>query len=93
MSCNPIISLSLNLLMVAGNDTHSRFSPFWGTDFYNKVIYVIGSICLGVASARSAASTMSELLGEMESEPTSLQIVQYKPITFPTELLRFYSFA
>jgi glycine/D-amino acid oxidase-like deaminating enzyme len=42
-------------------DTCSRFSPFWRTDFYNKVTYVLGYTGLGVASTRFGASTMLNL--------------------------------
>jgi glycine/D-amino acid oxidase-like deaminating enzyme len=70
-------------------DTCSRFSPFWGTDFDNKVAYVLGYTGLGVASTRFGASTMLDLLDEIESEATSLQMVKHKPIPFPPEPFRF----
>ena len=70
-------------------DTCSRFSPFWGTDFDNKVAYVLGYTGLGVASTRFGASTMLDLLDEVENEATSLQMVKHKPIPFPPEPFRF----
>jgi len=70
-------------------DTCSRFSPFWGTDFDNKVAYVLGYTGLGVASTRFGASTMLDLLDENENEATSLQMVKHKPIPFPPEPFRF----
>jgi len=70
-------------------DTCSRFSPFWGTDFDNKVAYVLGYTGLGVASTRFGASTMLDLLDEIENEATSLQMVKHKPIPFPPEPFRF----
>ena len=70
-------------------DTCSRFSPFWGTDFDNKVAYVLGYTGLGVASTRFGASTMLDLLDVIENEATSLQMVKHKPIPFPPEPFRF----
>jgi len=70
-------------------DTCSRFSPFWGTDFDNKVAYVLGYTGLGVASTRFGASTMLDLLDEIENEATSLEMVKHKPIPFPPEPFRF----
>ena len=70
-------------------DTCSRFCPFWGTDFDNKVCYVLGYTGLGVASSRFGASTMLDLLDEVVSEATSLKMVKHKPIPFPIEPLRF----
>lgn len=70
-------------------DTCSRFSPFWGTNFDNKVAYVLGYTGLGVASTRFGASTMLDLLDEIENEATSLQMVKHKPIPFPPEPFRF----
>jgi glycine/D-amino acid oxidase-like deaminating enzyme len=70
-------------------DTCSRFSPFWGTDFDNKVAYVLGYTGLGVASTRFGASTMLDLLDGIESEATALQMVKHKPIPFPPEPFRF----
>jgi len=70
-------------------DTCSRFSPFWGTDFDNKVAYVLGYTGLGVASTRFGASTMLDLLDGIENEATKLQMVKHKPIPFPPEPLRF----
>jgi len=70
-------------------DTCSRFSPFWGTDFDNKVAYVLGYTGLGVASTRFGASTMLDLLDEIENEATSLHMVKHKPIPFPPEPFRF----
>jgi glycine/D-amino acid oxidase-like deaminating enzyme len=70
-------------------DTCSRFSPFWGTDLDNKVAYVLGYTGLGVASTRFGASTMLDLLDEIENEATSLQMVKHKPIPFPPEPFRF----
>ena len=70
-------------------DTCSRFSPFWGTDFDNKVAYVLGYTGLGVASTRFGASTMLDLLDGIQSEATELQMVKHKPIPFPPEPFRF----
>jgi glycine/D-amino acid oxidase-like deaminating enzyme len=70
-------------------DTCSRFSPFWGTDFDNKVAYVLGYTGLGVASTRFGALTMLDLLDEIENEATSLKMVKHKPIPFPPEPFRF----
>jgi glycine/D-amino acid oxidase-like deaminating enzyme len=70
-------------------DTCSRFSPFWGTDFDNKVAYVLGYTGLGVSSTRFGASTMLDLLDGIESEASELQMVKHKPIPFPPEPLRF----
>jgi hypothetical protein len=44
---------------------------------------------LGVASTRFSASTMLDLLEEIENEATSLQMVKHKPIPFPPEPFRF----
>jgi glycine/D-amino acid oxidase-like deaminating enzyme len=70
-------------------DTCSRFSPFWGTDFDDKVAYVLGYTGLGVASTRFGASTMLDLLDGIENEATNLQMVKHKPIPFPPEPFRF----
>jgi glycine/D-amino acid oxidase-like deaminating enzyme len=70
-------------------DTCSRFSPFWGTDFDNKLAYVLGYTGLGVASTRFGASTMLDLLDGIENEATNLQMVKHKPIPFPPEPFRF----
>ena len=74
---------------VGAIDTCSRFSPFWGTDFDNKVAYVLGYTGLGVASTRFGASTMLDLLDGIENEATALQMVKHKPIPFPPEPFRF----
>ena len=70
-------------------DTCSRFSPFWGTDFDDKVAYVLGYTGLGVASTRFGASTMLDLLDGIDNEATNLQMVKHKPIPFPPEPFRF----
>ena len=70
-------------------DTCSRFSPFWGQAFDNKVAYVLGYTGLGVATTRFGASTMLDLLDGIESEATQLSMVKHKPFPFPPEPFRF----
>ena len=70
-------------------DTCSRFSPFWGQAFDDKVAYVLGYTGLGVATTRFGASVMLDLLDGVESEATQLSMVKHKPIPFPPEPFRF----
>ena len=73
----------------AAIDTCSRFSPFWGQAFDEKVAYVLGYTGLGVATTRFGASTMLDLLDGIASEATELSMVKHKPIPFPPEPFRF----
>ncbi len=66
-------------------DTCTRFSPFWGTSYGGKVAYVLGYTGLGVASTRFGAATMLDLLDDLETERTTLTMVQKKPMPFPPE--------
>lgn len=71
-------------------DTCTRFSPFWGTSHRGKVAYVLGFTGLGVASTRFGAATMLDLLDGLETERTSLTMVQKKPLPFPPEPFRWF---
>jgi len=66
-------------------DTCTRFSPFWGTSFEGKAVYVMGFTGLGVASTRFGASTMLDLLDGHITERTKLAMVRKKPMPFPPE--------
>lgn len=70
-------------------DTCTRFSPFWGTAFANKAVYVMGYTGLGVASTRFGAAVMLDLLDGNESERTQLSMVRKKPLPFPPEPFRW----
>jgi glycine/D-amino acid oxidase-like deaminating enzyme len=70
-------------------DTCTRFSPFWGTAHRGKVAYVLGFTGLGVASTRFGASTMLDLLDDLDTERTRLAMVRKKPLPFPPEPFRW----
>ena len=63
--------------------------PILGTDFDNKVAYVLGYTGLRVASTRFGVSTMLDLTEEIKNEATLLQMVKHKPILFPLKPFRF----
>lgn len=70
-------------------DTCSRFSPFWGTAYKNRVAYVLGYTGLGVGASRFGAETMLDLLDGADTERTRLKMVRRKPMPFPSEPFRF----
>jgi glycine/D-amino acid oxidase-like deaminating enzyme len=70
-------------------DTCSRFSPFWGRAYRNRVAYVLGFTGLGVASTRFGAQVLLDLVDGLDTERTRLKMVRRKPLPFPPEPFRF----
>ena len=70
-------------------DTCTRFSPFWGMAYGEKVAYVMGYTGLGVASTRFGAAVMLDLLDGRTTERTMLTMVRKKPVPFPPEPFRW----
>lgn len=71
-------------------DTCTRFSPFWGTAYGDKVAYVMGFTGLGVASTRFGANAMLDLLDGLDTERTRLAMVRHKPAPFPPEPFKWF---
>lgn len=69
-------------------DTCSRFVPFFQKSHSGKVVQAAGFTGLGVATSRFAADVMIDLLFELKTQRSTLELVRKKPIPFPPEPLR-----
>ena len=68
-------------------DTNTRFCAHWGLAREGRVAYVNGFTGLGVGAARFAADVCLDLLGEVPTARTELEMVREKPLPFPPEPL------
>lgn len=68
-------------------DTNTRFCAHWGQAMDGKVAYVNGFTGLGVGAARFAADVCLDLLDEVPTERTRLEMVRSRPLPFPPEPL------
>lgn len=66
-------------------DTSSRFCAFHATAHGGRVAYSAGFTGLGVAATRFAAEVMLDQLAGLETERTSLDMVNELPLPFPPE--------
>lgn len=66
-------------------DTSSRFCAFHATAHGGRVAYSAGFTGLGVAATRFAANVMLDQLAGLETERTSLAMVNRLPLPFPPE--------
>lgn len=66
-------------------DTSTRFCAHYGLAREGRVAYANGFTGLGVGATRFAADVMLDLLLGLETERTSLQMVQELPPPFPPE--------
>ncbi|WP_168915444.1 NAD(P)/FAD-dependent oxidoreductase [Microcella flavibacter] len=66
-------------------DTSSRFCAFHATAHGGRVAYSAGFTGLGVAATRFAAEVMLDQLAGLETERTSLKMVNELPLPFPPE--------
>lgn len=66
-------------------DTSSRFCAFHATAHGGRVAYSAGFTGLGVAATRFAANVMLDQLAGLETERTSLAMVNQIPLPFPPE--------
>lgn len=70
-------------------DTCTRFAAFWGTKFDGRLAYVTGYTGLGVGASRFGALTALDLLAGRSSERTRFDMVNTKPMPWPTEPVRW----
>lgn len=70
-------------------DTSSRFCAFHATAHSGRVAYSAGFTGLGVAATRFAANVMLDQLAGLETERTSLAMVNQMPLPFPPEPATF----
>ena len=66
-------------------DASTRFCAFYGLARAGKVAYAAGFTGLGVGAARFAADVMLDRLRGLDTERTSLAMVQDRPWPFPPE--------
>lgn len=66
-------------------DTSTRFTAFFGRAHKDRVAYAAGFTGLGVGSSRFAANVMLDRLQGLETERTSLELVNSMPLPFPPD--------
>ncbi|MCD2442069.1 FAD-binding oxidoreductase [Agromyces sp. SYSU K20354] len=66
-------------------DASTRFCAFYGLARRGKVAYAAGFTGLGVGAARFAADVMLDRLAGLDTERTSLAMVEDRPWPFPPE--------
>ena len=66
-------------------DTSTRFTAFFGRAHRDRVAYAAGFTGLGVGSSRFAANVMLDRLAGLETERTSLELVNSMPLPFPPD--------
>jgi glycine/D-amino acid oxidase-like deaminating enzyme len=66
-------------------DTCTRFCAFYGTALDGDVAYAQGYTGLGVGASRFGAQVVLDLLSEVETERTRLEMVRTRPVPFPPE--------
>ena len=74
-------------------DACSRFTAFWGRAYRGRVAYVAGYTGLGVGSSRFGARVLLDLVDNLQTERTALDLVRSKPLPFPPEPLRYAAIA
>jgi glycine/D-amino acid oxidase-like deaminating enzyme len=74
-------------------DACSRFTAFWGRAYRGQVAYVAGYTGLGVGSSRFGARVLLDLVDNVQTERTALDLVRSKPLPFPPEPLRYAAIA
>jgi glycine/D-amino acid oxidase-like deaminating enzyme len=70
-------------------DTTSRFTPLFGTAFGGRLSYAVGYTGLGVGASRFGARTALDLVDDVTSERTALELVRRHPVPFPPEPVRY----
>jgi glycine/D-amino acid oxidase-like deaminating enzyme len=70
-------------------DTCSRFSVMWGRALGGRAAYVVGFTGLGVGASRFGARVGLDLLDELDTERTRLEMVRRRPLPFPPEPARW----
>jgi len=70
-------------------DTCSRFCAFFGTAHRGRVAYALGYTGLGVGASRFGARVMLDLLSDVRTELTELELVRSRPVPFPPEPLAY----
>jgi glycine/D-amino acid oxidase-like deaminating enzyme len=70
-------------------DTCTRFCAFHGTGYGGRVAYSLGFTGLGVGATRFAAQVMLDLLGDVPTPLTRLDLVRSRPLPFPPEPLAY----
>lgn len=66
-------------------DTSTRFTAFFGRAYNDRVAYAAGFTGLGVGSSRFAANVMLDRVSGLETERTSLELVNSMPLPFPPD--------
>lgn len=66
-------------------DSCSRFFSFFTRAHRDRVVSATGFTGLGVGATRFAANVMLDLLDDLKTERTELDLVKKKPIPFPPE--------
>lgn len=66
-------------------DTSTRFTAFFGRAHGDRVAHAAGFTGLGVGSSRFAANVMLDRLAGLETERTSLDLVNSMPLPFPPD--------
>jgi len=69
-------------------DTCSRFSVFFGRRFGGKLAYAAGYTGLGVGATRWGARVCLDLVDDLATARTQLELVRKKPVPFPPEPFR-----
>ncbi len=69
-------------------DTCSRFSVFFGREFGGKLAYAAGYTGLGVGATRWGARVCLDLVDDLHTARTQLELVRKKPRPFPPEPFR-----
>ncbi len=70
-------------------DTCTRFAAFYGTALSGRVGYALGFTGLGVGATRFAGDVLLDLLSDLDTPRTRLEMVRKKPVPFPPEPVRW----
>ena len=70
-------------------DTCSRFSVMFGTAHRGRLAYAVGYTGLGVGASRFGARTALDLVDDLVTERTSLELVRKRPLPYPPEPARW----
>ena len=69
--------------------TTTRFTATWGSAHDGKLVWVAGYTGLGVGASRFGARVALDLVFDLETERTALEMVRRRPLPFPPEPLRW----
>lgn len=69
--------------------TTTRFSCSWGSSHKGQVAWAVGYTGLGVGASRFGAQVALDLVDDMDTERTELEMVRKNPFPFPPEPLRW----